>query len=50
MSLAQRMIDAANTIAQLNAQYDLGPNTPWEPETLRHEAEIVASEPRLRLV
>lgn len=42
--LSGRMLAAAETIEELNQRYDLGAHCPWEPETLRHEALVVASE------
>lgn len=46
--LSARMLDAAETIAELNIRYDLGAYCPWEPETLRREAQVVADEERER--
>ncbi len=42
-TLYRRMLEAADTLAELNALYDLGDHFPWEPETLRREAPIVLS-------
>jgi hypothetical protein len=43
-ALSQRMRDAANTIEELNQRYDFGDAMPWEPNSLRDEAGIVAAE------
>lgn len=42
--LSVRMLIAADAIEELNARFDFGPRTPWEPTELRHEAAVVASE------
>jgi hypothetical protein len=44
MTLAQRMLAAANTIDELNTRYDFGEHMPWGSGSLRHEALIVQSE------
>lgn len=44
MSLAERMLAAADTLDELNALYDLGQHCPWTPVSLREEAPVVASE------
>lgn len=44
MSLAERMIAAADTLDELNALYNLGQYCPWAPASLREEAPVVASE------
>lgn len=46
--LAEKMLAAADTIGELNMRYDLGAYCPWEPETLRREAQVVADEERER--
>lgn len=43
-ALSARMLDAANTLDELNRLYDLGAHVPWEPSSLRNEALVVASE------
>jgi hypothetical protein len=42
--LSERLLEAADTLAELNKLYDLGAHVPWEPESLRREALIVAAE------
>lgn len=46
-TLYRRMLDAADTLAELNARYDLGDHCSWEPETLRREAPVLLSEETL---
>lgn len=43
-ALSARMLEAANTLEELNRLYEMGAHCPWEPSSLRHEALVVASE------
>ncbi|MCV7100050.1 hypothetical protein [Mycobacterium palustre] len=42
--LSERMLRAADTIEELNRRYDYSDHTPWEPTSLRNEAQVVADE------
>lgn len=46
-TLYRRMLDAADTLAEVNALYDLGTYCSRDPETLRREAPLLLSEETL---
>lgn len=42
LSLPDRMLAAAETMREVNALYDLRPNSAWRPDELLHEMRHVA--------
>lgn len=44
--LSTEMRRAADVIDELNRRYDFGERMPWDPESLRREADVVRSEER----
>lgn len=43
-TLAQRMREAADTLAEVNELYTMNPEFGlWNPKTLRHEAAVIES-------